>query len=277
MAHNAPVQTRYQRTDNSWLAIGGKVVAKSSTADAEIQRARFAREIAAYRTFQHDPPPVPVPELIMAGGDRLLVLRWLPGHCLEASHYPTTAPSDAALDTVLRAVGLLNGWRPPADRFDVVLDYPARLRHYRAAAVFTDSDVEALLEQSALCTGELELNHGNPRPDNFLLDDAGQLTGVLDWDRVGWYQPGYDLAVLHTLYCDVPGVRRRVERDVAAAGIEAPFTVNLALVLAGELLRHRERSISTQRYRRLTRLESLWQQTKGRLHQPTGTVTAPVG
>jgi hypothetical protein len=268
------VQPRQQRTDNSWLAFGDRVVAKSSTAHTTLQQARFAHEIEVYRAFRRQPPPITVPELIMVGSNRLLVLRLLAGTPLEAAPYPSAAPSDAALNTVFTTIEALNEWRPPAEQFATVLDYPAQFRQYQQLNVFTESDVQTLATVLSHTGDAVEFAHGNPRPDNILLDGAGRDdsdnnngAALLDWDRAGWYHPGYDLAVLFSLFSDVPYARERIERTVATRAIEAPFTVNLALVLAGELIRHRERSVSTQRYRRLIQFEALWQQTRQQLHR----------
>jgi hypothetical protein len=270
VVHTDPVQPRYERTNESCLVTGTRVVAKSSADRDEQQRARFRHEIGVYRGFCQHPPPVTVPALIMAGGDRLLVIQRLDGTRLDGAHYPTRPPDDAQFDAILTAITTLNDWRPQPEAFGQVLDYPALFGQYRRLGLFTESDEHALSAGLALGADAAEFNHGDPRPDNILLDTDGGVA-LIDWAWGGWFRPGYDLAVLFMLFTDVPYARNRIKRAVADRGIEVPFTVNLTLVIAGELRRHRERYPSTQRNQLLARLEPLYQHARQRLHQVTGT------
>ena len=76
----------------------------------------------------------------------------------------------------------------------------------------------------------------------------------MDFEFTGRFLPGFDLAMLHTLLGASPQVRERIRGLVADAGIERPFLLNRAIVLARELRMHRtapDRAL-------LTRLAAEW-------------------
>lgn len=115
------------------------------------------------------------------------------------------APSDVFLDScadVLAALQAIPADVLPPALVDASLDV-ARARLDRAAQLARD-----LIEPSAamwarwqrFLAGDtwpdhLALTHGDLHPGHMLLDDAGRITGVLDWTEARVTDPGVDLAM----------------------------------------------------------------------------------
>lgn len=52
------------------------------------------------------------------------------------------------------------------------------------------------LQRFAIRDKSRRLAHGDLKPDN-LLSDGREITGVIDWARAGFYDPAFDLGILH--------------------------------------------------------------------------------
>lgn len=218
------------------------VIAKCLIEPTPAWKERFGHEIAAYRAFARQRPPVRVPRLIAADPDAcVLVIERVPGRVAAAQRHPLEPPPRTDLRVVLGAYHRVNLWEPPRELFVRPVDYPARIARYHEQGLLTDRD-----------TGDLQkLLHGIARPGrggpawqfchgdalltNVLLGPAGP--ALVDWEHAGWYLPGYDLATLWAVLGDAPLARRRISRLAQSGGpLERDaFLVNLMLVLTREI------------------------------------------
>ncbi len=245
---------------------GRPVVVKLLLDSGEFWQARWRHEIAIYRTFEQEPPPVRVPALIHTDGMRLLVLERLDAQPLDTERYPGRLITAAEIGPCLGAVRRLSAWQPASGPFAPVWDYPDRVNRYHAAGYLTDADRDALQRLLAMCDQVGEISHGDPLPGNLLLAGDGDCA-LVDWEFTGTFLPGFDLAMLHALLgASTPAARTQIDQIVADAGTEEPFAVNLALVLTRELRIHRELPDSPMRARRLALLGTAWTRARDRLH-----------
>ncbi|MEU8586090.1 aminoglycoside phosphotransferase family protein [Streptomyces sp. NPDC048664] len=241
----APVQV-LRRTGHSVLLVGttGRTtaVAKCLLDQSPMWAERFRREIAAYRLFVRQRPPVRAPRLIAADPDNCtLVIERMPGRVAALQRHPVEAPPRADIRTALAAVCRLNAWRPPAGTFDAPLDYAERISRFHELGLLTDrdmGDLQKLLHGIAHTAGRQGMGqfcHGDALLSNVLLSPAGPV--LVDWEHAGWYLPGYDLATLWAVLGDAPMARRDISKIAQSAGPASRdgFLVNLMLVLTREI------------------------------------------
>ncbi|NJQ03500.1 aminoglycoside phosphotransferase family protein [Streptomyces zingiberis] len=243
-----PVQV-LRRSGRSVLLVGttGRTtaVAKCLLDDSPAGTERARREIAAYRAFVRHRPPVRVPRLVAADPDNCtLVVERLAGRAAALQRHPVDPLPRADVKAAVQAVCRINQWRPPPGLFGVPLDYAERLYRFHELGLLTDRDTADLrkllrgLAQSGGGQHRGQFCHGDALLSNVLLTPAGPV--LLDWDRAGWYLPGYDLATLWVILGETPAARRRISRLAQAAGPAArdAFLVNLMLVLTREIRRY---------------------------------------
>ncbi|MEV6106959.1 aminoglycoside phosphotransferase family protein, partial [Streptomyces sp. NPDC051940] len=173
---------------------------------------RFQHEIATYRSFVRHRPPVRVPRLIAADPEKCtLVIERSPGRVAALQRHPAEAPPRSDIRTVLGAICRVNLWRPPSGVFGAPLDYPEEMRRFHELGLLTDrdmSDMQSLLH--GLAHGHGQFCHGDALLSNMLLSPAGPV--LLDWERAGWYLPGYDLATMWMVLGDAPDARRQISQ-----------------------------------------------------------------
>ncbi|PJE99346.1 phosphotransferase [Streptomyces carminius] len=203
---------------------------------------RFRHEAEVYRTFVRHRPPVRVPRLIAADPESCaLVAERAPGRPVSLRRHPAEPPTPSELRAALDAVCRLNAWQPPAGRFGAQLDYGPLIARYHELGLLTDRDLGDLrkllhgLARGPRGSGRGQFCHGDALLSNVLLSPAGAV--LVDWERAGWYLPGYDLATLWSVLGDCPAARRRISRLAQAPGRDArdAFLVNLMLVLTREV------------------------------------------
>ncbi|MEU1054631.1 aminoglycoside phosphotransferase family protein [Streptomyces sp. NPDC005876] len=241
----APVQV-LRRTGRSVLLVGttgrATAVAKCLLDHSPAWAERSRHEIAAYRSFVRQRPPVRVPRLIAADPDHCtLVIERMPGRVAALLRHPLQTPPHADIRAALGAICRLNAWRPPAGTFDAPLDYAARISRYHELGLLTDrdlGDLQKLLHGIAHAAGRQGMGqfcHGDALLSNILMSPAGPV--LVDWEHAGWYLPGYDLATLWTVLGDAPGARRQISQLAQSAGPASrdAFLVNLMLVLTREI------------------------------------------
>ncbi|MFJ2172891.1 aminoglycoside phosphotransferase family protein [Streptomyces sp. NPDC101062] len=238
-----PVQV-LRRSGRSVLLVGTtgrtSAVAKCLLDHSPVWTERFRHEIAAYRSFVRNRPPVRVPRLIAADPENCaLIIERMPGRAAALTRHPTEAPPRADLRAALGAIARLNTWRPQADLFGAPLDYASRIARYHELGLFTDrdlGDLQKLLHGLAGARQNMrQFCHGDALLSNILLSPAGPV--LVDWEHAGWYLPGYDLATLWSVLGDAPVARRQISQLAAASGPVArdAFLVNLMLVLTREI------------------------------------------
>jgi len=240
-----PVQAM-RRGGRSVLLIGsvgrGPAVAKCLLEHTPARVERFRHEIAVYRTFVRNRPPVRVPRLIAADPESCtLVAERTPGRPVALQRHPLEPPSPSDLRAVLGAVCRVNSWQPPAGLFEAPIDYGLQIARYHELGLLTDRDVSDLrkllhgLARGARGGGRGQFCHGEVLLTNVLLSPAGPV--LVDWEHAGWYLPGYDLATLWSVLGDSPLARRQISQLAQAAGRDArdAFLVNLMLVLTREI------------------------------------------
>ncbi|MFE3827958.1 aminoglycoside phosphotransferase family protein [Streptomyces sp. NPDC059092] len=238
-----PVQV-LRRSGRSVLLVGTtgrtSAVAKCLLDHSPVWTERFRHEIAAYRSFVRNRPPVRVPRLIAADPENCaLIIERMPGRAAALTRHPTEAPPRADVRAALGAIARLNAWRPQADLFGAPLDYASRIARYHELGLFTDrdlGDLQKLLHGLAGARQNMrQFCHGDALLSNILLSPAGPV--LVDWEHAGWYLPGYDLATLWSVLGDAPAARRQISQLAAASGPVArdAFLVNLMLVLTREI------------------------------------------
>lgn len=256
-------------SDKSLLAYGDRdgvpVVIKVLRTDEEFWQAKFTREIRLYQAFAENPPPVRVPRLVHADGHSVLVIEHIPGRPVAAERYPEQPLPAATLDTLLDTITAFAGWTPPPGVLAPVFDYPDRVQRYHRAGFFDAEDRSALHALLAETPPPWQANHGDPLPANLLLTEPGGCV-LLDFEFTGLFLPGFDLAMLHTLLADTPGVHGGIDALVSEAEIEVPFLINQAMVLSRELRLHTELPEGEFRTRRLALLHPQWDALRARLH-----------
>ncbi|MEO3977936.1 aminoglycoside phosphotransferase family protein [Streptomyces sp. CAU 1734] len=240
-----PVQV-LRRSGRSVLIVGttgrATAVAKCLLDRSPVWTERFQHEIAVYRAFVRNRPPVRAPRLIAADPENCtLVIERMPGRPAALTRHPAEAPPRADLRAVLGAVGRLNSWRPPAELFERPLDYSSRISRYHELGLFTDrdrGDLQKLLRGRAFAGGARGMQqfcHGDALLSNILLAPTGPV--LVDWEHAGWYLPGYDLATLWSVLGDAPAARRHISQLAQRNGPDErdAFLVNLMLVLTREI------------------------------------------
>jgi Phosphotransferase enzyme family len=241
----SPVQM-LRRSGRSVLLVGttgrATAVAKCLLDHSPAWKERFQHEIAVYRSFVRNRPPVRVPRLVAAdpaGGT--LVIERVPGRAAALQRHPVQAPPRSDLRAVLGAVCRLGQWQPPEGTFGRPLDYGTRISRYHELGLLTDrdmGDLHKLLHGIAHAAGRrtvLQFCHGDALLSNMLLTHAGPV--LVDWEHAGWYLPGYDLATLWSVLGDAPMARRQIAQLAQSAGQSSrdAFLVNLMLVLTREI------------------------------------------
>ncbi|MET9533223.1 MULTISPECIES: aminoglycoside phosphotransferase family protein [unclassified Streptomyces] len=240
-----PVQM-LRRSSRSVLLVGttgrATAVAKCLIDQSPAWAESFRHEIATYRTFVRQRPPVRVPRLIAADPENCtLVIERMAGRAAALQRHPVETPPRADLRAVLGAVARVNAWRPPGGTFGQPLDYASRIARYHELGLFTDRDLGDLqkllhgLAHSGGRQGMGQFCHGDALLSNILLSPAGPV--LVDWEHAGWYLPGYDLATLWSVLGEAPVARRQISQLAQAAGPAArdAFLVNLMLVLTREI------------------------------------------
>ncbi|MFD9381334.1 aminoglycoside phosphotransferase family protein [Streptomyces sp. NPDC059999] len=238
----APVQV-LRRSGRSVLLVGttGRMtaVAKVLLDHSPEWRERYRHEIAAYRTFVRNRPPVRVPRLIAADPENcVLVVERMAGRVAALQRHPVEAPPRADVRAALGAVCRVNQWRPAPELFGHPMDYARRINRDHELGLLTDrdhGDLQKLLHGLKLAGTPWQFNHGDALLSNLLLSPAGPV--LLDWEHAGWYLPGYDLATLWTVLGDAPAARGQISRLAQQQGPAArdAFLVNLMLVLTREI------------------------------------------
>ncbi|GAA3302562.1 hypothetical protein Dvina_51405 [Dactylosporangium vinaceum] len=231
---------RLHHTDKAIVAAGirdgAPVVAKLCTTDDAYWVARRDQELAVYRRFDTDPPPVPAPRLL-GYDDRLTVLTQLPGERLHDHRHLNTDLPSAAVDRLLDTLDRVAAWQPQLPLPDPV-DYPARLADEHDTGLLDDTEHTALAQMLTRSGGHLVGAHGDPLPANVLLDRG--TVSLVDWEHAGRYLPGWDLAVLYTVGAHAaPTLAHAITDRAAATGIDAAFAVNAALLYCREVRMHR--------------------------------------
>ncbi|MEV0848550.1 aminoglycoside phosphotransferase family protein [Streptomyces sp. NPDC049954] len=235
-----------RRSGRSVLLVGttGRtaVVAKCLLDHSPVWAERIRHEIAAYRSFVRQRPPVRAPRLVAADPEQgVLVIERMPGRPAATRRHPVQAPGRGDVRAALAAVCRLNAWQPAPHTFDAPLDYAGRLNRYHELGLLTDrdlGDLQKLLHGIAASAGRGgmgQFNHGDALLTNVLLSPAGPV--LVDWDQAGWYLPGYDLATLWSVLGDAPDVRRQIAQFAQSTGPAArdAFLINLMLVLTREI------------------------------------------
>ena len=235
-----------RRSGRSVLLMGtvgrAAAVAKCLVDRSPAWQERFEHEIAVYRSFVRNRPPVRVPRLIAAdpvGGT--LVIERVPGRTAALQRHPSPAPARSEMRAALAALCRLGRWQPPEGAFGRPLDYGTRIARYHELGLLTDrdlGDLQKLLHGIACAAGRrslLQFCHGDALLSNIVLSPAGPV--LVDWEHAGWYLPGYDLATLWAVLGDAPEVRRQISQLAQSAGPVSrdAFLVNLMLVLTREI------------------------------------------
>lgn len=241
----SPVQV-LRRSGRSVLLIGttgrSTAVAKCLIDHAPAWEERIRHEIATYRSFVRQRPPVRVPRLIAADPDSCtLVLERMPGRVAALQRHPLEAPPRADIRAALGAICRLNQWQPPEPTFGRPLDYGRQISRYHDLGLLTDRDMGDLqkllhaVAKSAGKQGMWQFCHGDALLSNILLSPPGPV--LVDWEHAGWYLPGYDLATLWTVLGDASVARRQISQLAQSAGPASrdAFLVNLMLILTREI------------------------------------------
>ncbi len=245
------------------------VVAKVLASGSPFWREHFRREIEAYRLFEETPPPVRVPRLVAADqGRAVLVVERLFGRPVAEERHPASAIPSGELAGAFTQLRRLNAWRPEWGG-PWRVEYAPRIERAHRQRLLDGRDRAAVLALAERAAGQYEFAHGDLVLNNVLKIEGG--FGFVDWAAAGEYLPGFDLAQLWVLLGDLHGPRLVVEDMVGDGGpdAEAPFLVNLALLLGRELrtFEHRRDDVGQARY---ARLAEAWEDVRVRLRRAAG-------
>lgn len=139
------------------------------------------------------------------------------------------------LAELLRSLDRLSAWRPSTDVFARDGDYMHRFTRYQERGILDAEDMHSL-ERLVHRYDEVSrvFCHGDVLPANVLTTSTG--IALIDWEFAGYLLPGYDAALLWTLYGGHPETRQQIEEHVAASSIDSDcFLVNLAMTVTREL------------------------------------------
>lgn len=175
--------------------------------------AGIAREA---RALQHIAPflPVAVPRWVVADVDAIAYAR-LPGEPVleltDAGHRLRGADTDVFVDDLARFLAAL--WRVPMADGIVAVDAAAARAEARAAIAaatpllappaFLVDKWRRFVDDDALWPAETVMTHGDLHPGHALVDlvdNVGQLRGVLDWTEAKHTDKSVDLAMLFGCY-----------------------------------------------------------------------------
>jgi len=155
----------------------------------------WANELGALRALEHQPLPVGVPRVVDAGKldeaetgyDAFLRLTRLPGRALDDDSLPALAGASggrfaAQLGEALAALHGADMAQGFADnRAEVDLAALEEIAP-RVADIAGRHAIAAIAEGlAALDAAATVVNHGDINSTNLLADDAGNLTGLIDW------------------------------------------------------------------------------------------------
>jgi len=182
------------------------------------------------------------------------ILRLVPGRSLEelAGERP---PSDleplvmdggellARLHSVVPDRGMPHELEPPDEPFVARVVRVADETLGSAAAAIVARGAEFLRDEVMTRPApRLSLAHGDWLPKHFLIDDAGVIVGVIDWEYAGPASPAFDLAhwevaaggALHDRSDLLRlGYARVADPDAADAGWVPAFAIDFALEVLG--------------------------------------------
>lgn len=240
VAPGVRVEEIIHSTDKSLVASGSlgdrSIIVKLLIAEDPYWRTKVANEIDSLIHFRDDPPPIAVADLIAADLHAgVVIVGKLPGVALADQRHPTAPPDPAVLAELLRSLDHLSAWRPSADVFARDGDYMHRFIRYQERGILDADDMRSL---EALVSRHDEASHvfchGDVLPANVLTTSTG--IALIDWEFAGYLLPGYDAALLWTLYGEHPETRQLIEEHVAAGTIDPEcFLVNLAMTVTREL------------------------------------------
>lgn len=266
------VQAIVHSTDKSLVAAGllgdRGVIIKLLIAEDPYWTRKIANEIDTLLYFRNDPPPVAVADLIAADPHAgVVIVERLPGTNLADQRHPVSAPDPRTLGELLAGLDRLAAWRPNADIFARDGDYMHRFTRYQERGILDTDDMRCL---AALVTRHDEASHvfchGDVLPANVLTTPGG--IALIDWEFAGYLLPGYDAALLWTLYGEHPEARRLIEEHVAAGTIDPEcFLVNLAMTVTRELRLMNEFVAGPLTEEIRARLRSDWSEISRRLRK----------
>jgi aminoglycoside phosphotransferase (APT) family kinase protein len=188
---------------------------------------------------------------------------------VAGDRYPTRL-STAGAAPLLQAARSLAQWTAPAGGFGAVWDYPQRFRRYRREYGLLDARDEAALNALASAAGPLRMAHGDLLAAN-VLQHAGAVSGVLDWEFTGRFLPGLDAALLWTTLGHLPAARQEAEQLAGTSVAErSGFWANVATVCVRELRTHGELPAGPLRATRLPYLQGTWATVQARIHELAG-------
>lgn len=272
VASDITVQEIIHSTDKSLVAAGQLgdrgIVIKLLIAEDPYWRRKIANEIDALVYFRNEPPPVAVADLIAADPHAgVVIVKRLPGTNLADQRHPVSAPDPRILAELLASLDRLAAWRPNADVFVRDGDYMHRFSRYQARGILDPDDMRSL---AMLVARHDEASHvfchGDVLPANVLTTPAG--IALIDWEFSGYLLPGYDAALLWTLYGEHPEARELIEEHVAAGAIDPEcFLVNLAMTVTRELRLMNEFVAGPLTEEIRVRLRSDWSEISERLRK----------
>ncbi len=226
---------------------GEPVVAKVLHNFAPHWRDQFSREIAVYRLFEQQAPPVRIPRLIESDDQRMvLVLERLLASPMSKERHPISLPGgSAAMAGALTRLRRLAEWRPSLGP-EWRVDYQTRLDRALRQGTLDSEDhrLLAVLLADALAAipdREWQFCHGDLDFTNILYKNSGTGTvepfTFVDWGSSASYLPGFDLALWWVLFSNMAGPRRVIDDLIEEAdrSRQRAFLINLALLAGREL------------------------------------------
>lgn len=180
---------------------------------------RFEREWRAGQLFGRQPLPAAVRTPRLLGADRrrrALRFEAVDGEVLGPK-YPLELPGDGAdLEGLVALASATAAYRPRGARFLRRFDLERRVRLAVSAGDLGAVEAAKLRSLAAADPPRYVFGHGDVTARNVIKRAADGAHVLIDWEWVGWYPRGWELAFLWYTLVDLPGGRAQVEAAVPA-------------------------------------------------------------
>ncbi len=197
------------RTSKSLLVFGElghePAVIKTFLGNDKYWAERFQREVSVYEAFNNLSSLTLAPQLLAFDRSNfVLAIEFIDGKPLATERYLSPSLSLSLASDAMQTVGSLSGIVPfeAPSRQQVRDQYGERFHRYASSGFLSKSDVLFMQSTVGLDHWIPAFNHGDPLLSNMIK--RGDRIILIDWEFGDFFPPGFDLAVLATLFHSSP-------------------------------------------------------------------------